>query len=105
MSVFQFQYFIFRQKRLIHFQQIAEKIKKNYKGGLLNSTVEVLFENKMSDSEKYFGRDKYSNSVIVKSDTNLSGQIRLVKINHHNQNTLFGELAIQVGQQNSENAA
>ena len=93
------------KKRLIHFQQIAEKIKKNYKGGLLNSTVEVLFENKMSDSEKYFGRDKYSNSVIVKSDANLSGQIRLVKINHHNQNTLFGELAIQVGQQNSENAA
>ena len=36
---------------------------------------------------------------------NLSGQIRLVKINHYNQNTLFGELAIQVGQQNSENAA
>ena len=59
----------------------------------------------MSDSEKYFGRDKYFNSVIVKSDTNLSGQIRLVKINHYNQNTLFGELAIQVGQQNNENAA
>ena len=90
---------------MIYFQQLAEKIKKNYKGGLLNSTVEVLFENKMSDSEKYFGRDKYSNSVIVKSDTNLSGQIRLVKINYYNQNTLFGELAIQVGQQNSENAA
>ena len=54
------------KKRLFVFQNLAEKIKLNYKKKLLNQKVKVLFENKMKDEkDKYFGRDEYQNPVIV----------------------------------------
>ena len=40
------------KKRLVIFQNIAEKIKLNYKKKLLNQIVKVLFENKMSKRKK-----------------------------------------------------
>ena len=56
------------KKRLFVFQNLAEKIKLNYKKKLLNQKVKVLFENKMKDEkDKYFGRDEYQNPVIVYS--------------------------------------
>ena len=62
---------------------------------LINKTVKVLFENKMKNTNKYFGRDEYFNSVIVNSNENLIGEIRRVKINSCNQNTLFGEINLE----------
>ena len=78
--------------RLIKFQSIAEKIKTKYKKSLLNKNVNVLFENKIKNENKYFGRDEYFNSVIVESKENLTGKIKDVKIFKVNQNTLFGEI-------------
>ena len=46
----------------------------------------------MKNGNKYFGRDEYFNSVIVKSNDNLTGKIKNVKILKVNQNTLFGEI-------------
>ena len=46
----------------------------------------------MKIGERYFGRDEYFNSVIVKSKKNLSGMIKNVKILEGNHNTLFGEV-------------
>ena len=43
------------------------------------------------------------NSVIVKSDQNLIGQIKEVKILNGNQNTLFGEMKQKI--KNKEFAA
>ncbi len=80
------------KKRLKIFQEISGQIKKAYKKNLLNKKLEVLFENKMNKQEKYFGRDKYGDSVVVKSEINLTGKILNVKINNFNQNTLFGEV-------------
>ena len=40
-------------------------------------------------------RDRYFNSVIVKSNENLIGQTKKVKINQCNQNTLFGEIILE----------
>ena len=80
------------KNRLNYFQKIAEDIKKNYRKNLLNSTVKVLFENKINNENKYFGRDEYNNSVIVFSNTNLIGKTLYTKINRFNQNTLFGEV-------------
>ena len=36
----------------------------------------VLFENKTKEGNKYFGRDEYLNSVIVKSNESLVGKIK-----------------------------
>ena len=52
----------------------------------------MLFENRSKNKDEFFGRDKYLNSIIVKSNENLIGKIKDVKIFNGNQNTLFGEL-------------
>ena len=55
------------KNRLTQFQKLADEIKINYRKNLINKTALVLFENKIKDENKYFGRDEYSNSVIVES--------------------------------------
>ena len=82
-----------RKKRLEIFQDIAKNIKTKYRKKLVKTTATVLFENQIKNENKYFGRDEYSNSVIVQSDKNLIGQIIKVQIENFNQNTLFGNIA------------
>ena len=82
------------KERLNIFQNLADNIKKNYRKNLIDSTAKVLFENKIKNENKYFGRDEYFNSVIVSSNENLNGKIKEVKINQCNQNTLFGALIL-----------
>ena len=80
------------KKRLIEFQKIAKEIKTKYKKSLLNKKLLVLFENKISGKDEFFGRDEFSNSVIVKSNENLIGKLEEVNIIDGNQNTLFGAI-------------
>ena len=80
------------KKRLALFQKRAEIMKTNYKKSLFNKKSLVLFENKIGNKDEFFGRDEFSNSVIVKSKKNLKGRIEEVNITHGNHNTLFGEL-------------
>jgi len=91
------------KERLYLFQNIADEIKKNYRKKLINSNARVLFENKMKNENKFFGRDEYFNSVIVNSKEDLTGKIKNVKINQCNQNTLFGEVILDA--QHKEHAA
>ena len=65
-------------------------------GGISN----VLFENKTKEEKKYFGRDEYLNSVIVKSNESLVGKIKKVKITSGNHNTLYGETLPNLNQNN-----
>ncbi len=88
------------KKRLIKFQFLADKIKINYRKELINKNARVLFENKVKNDNKYFGRDEYFNSVIVESKDNLIGKIKNVKILNVNQNTLFGEIISNLNQTN-----
>ena len=52
----------------------------------------MLFENKLENQKKYFGRDKFLNSVIVQSEKDLTGQIIDIKINDFNHSSLFGTI-------------
>ena len=80
-------------KRLKKFQRIAERIKIDYKKKLLNNTVKVLFENKVkNESDKYFGRDKHQNPVIVQSDQDLLGKEKNVVIKKISMHTIYGEV-------------
>ena len=86
------------KKRLVEFQRIAENIKTNYRKKLIKKTTNVLFENKMKNGNRYFGRDEYFNSVIVESINDLAGKIKKVKILKANQNTLYGEIISNLDQ-------
>ena len=78
------------KKRLKIFQKLAEEIKMKYKKSLINKKLLVLFENKVKGKNEFFGRDEFSNSVIVKSGENLIGKLEEISIIDGNQNTLFG---------------
>ncbi len=82
------------KQRLKIFQKIADEIKNNYRKKIVGTKVEVLFENKLNKQNKYFGRDQYSNSVIVESSRDLTGKLKEVKIDNFNHNTLFGKISI-----------
>jgi tRNA-2-methylthio-N6-dimethylallyladenosine synthase len=80
------------KRRLLELQENLEKINMQSKKNFLNKSVEVLFENKMKEQNKYFGRDKFLNSIVVESKENLTGQLINVKINNFNRNSSFGEI-------------
>ena len=81
------------KKRLLILQTVLEKNNAKSKERFLNKFTEVLFENKLDNQNKYFGRDKFLNSVIAESPKNLTGQILNVKINAFNHNSLFGTIS------------
>ena len=83
---------IISKERLNIFQKKAEEIKLKYKKSLFNKKTFVLFENKMQNKKEFFGRDEYSNSVIINTSENLKGKIKEVFISGGNQNTLYGEI-------------
>ncbi|MDA8822188.1 tRNA (N6-isopentenyl adenosine(37)-C2)-methylthiotransferase MiaB [Candidatus Pelagibacter bacterium] len=80
------------KERLIIFQDLAKKIKTEYRKTLLSRTIPVLFENKTKKNNQYFGRDECFNSIIVESNENITGKIKNVSIIKVSQNTLFGEI-------------
>jgi tRNA-2-methylthio-N6-dimethylallyladenosine synthase len=82
------------KKRLIKLQAVLEKNNSKYKKDFLDKTVKVLFENKLQNQNKYFGRDKFLNSVIVACDKNLTGQVLDITINNFNHSSLFGIIPI-----------
>ena len=88
------------KNRLVEFQDVAEKIKIQYRKNLINKTVSVLFENKIKNEKKYFGRDEHFNSVIVESNDDLTGKLRNVRILKGNHNTLYGEIITDFNQKN-----
>ncbi len=87
------------KKRLMSFQKIANEIKRKYRNNLISKISLVLFENELQNQKNYFfGRDEFSNPIVVESKENLVGKIKQVQINGGNQNTLFGRII-----QNSNN--
>ena len=91
------------KERLKYFQKEADKIKLSYRKNLFNKKLNVLFENRIGKKDKFFGRDEYSNSIIVTSKENIKGKIEKVEIINGNQNTLYGELNLKI--ENKEFAA
>jgi tRNA-2-methylthio-N6-dimethylallyladenosine synthase len=80
------------KKRLIKLQALLKLNNYKYKKKFLNKTIKVLFENKFKTQSKYFGRDKFLNSVVVESNEDLTGQILNVNINAFNHSSLYGSI-------------
>ena len=80
------------KKRLILIQEKLFKNQIELNKSLEGKKIEVLVENKMSNQNKLFGRNKYLSSVIFEGSENNIGKLIDVKIIKSNQNTLFGEI-------------
>ena len=91
------------KKRLTIFQKLADEIKLKFRKSLLGKKSLVLFENKLQGKDEYFGRDEFFNSFVVKSNENLKGKIKEVKILNGSLNTLHGEITLSSN--NSSRAA
>ena len=81
------------KERLNLFQKLAGEIKLRYRKNLFNKKSIVLFENATINKNEFFGKDEFSNPVIVRSKEKLTGQIKQVKITNGGHNTLFGEIS------------
>ena len=57
-----------------------------------NLTINVLVENKLEKQNKFFGRNKYMNSVIFDGEDSDIGKNINVKIKEVNKNSLFGKI-------------
>ena len=80
------------KKRLIVIQEKLFNNQKELNKSMEDKNIEVLVENKMSNQNKLFGRNKYLSSVIFEGNENNIGNLVDVKITTSNQNTLFGEI-------------
>ena len=80
------------KKRLSYFQKIADEIKMEYRKNLFNKKSLVMFENRLNDGKGFFGKDEYSNPVIVQSRDNLAGKVVEVNITGGDKNTLIGKI-------------
>ena len=59
---------------------------------LEGKNLEVLVENKLKNQNKYFGRNKFLNSVIFEGNESYIGKLIKVNIEKSNQNSLFGRV-------------
>ena len=83
----------FNRLKIIQQKLFDHQIKMNK--SLENEVINVLVENKMQKSTKFFGRSQYMTPVIFNGNKEDIGKIVKVKINNSNRNTLFGDIIIK----------
>ena len=80
------------KKRLITLQQKLFNNQIEMNKSLENKIVDVLVENKLENQNKYFGRNKFLNSVIFEGHESYIGKVVKVNVEKSNQNSLFGRV-------------
>ena len=80
------------KERLLKIQEYLFKFQLNKNKSFINKSIDVLVENKLDGQKKLFGRNQYMNSVIFEGNENLIGKNLNIKIEHVNQNSLFGKI-------------
>ena len=80
------------KNRLITIQKKLFSNQIELNKSLEGKTLEVLVENKLKNQNKFFGRNKFLNSVIFDGNENHIGKLIKVNIEKSNQNSLFGKI-------------
>ena len=80
------------KNRLITIQEKLFSNQIELNKSLEGKTLEVLVENKLKNQNKYFGRNKFLNSVIFDGNESHIGKIIKVNVEKSNQNSLFGKV-------------
>ena len=77
---------------MLKIQEYLFKFQLNKNKSFINKSIDVLVENKLYGQKKLFGRNQYMNSVIFEGNKNFIGKNLNIKIEHVNQNSLFGKI-------------
>ncbi len=80
------------KNRLISIQEKLFSNQIELNKSLEGKTLEVLVENKLKNQNKFFGRNKFLNSVIFDGNESHIGKLIKVNIEKSNQNSLFGKV-------------
>ncbi len=80
------------KERLKELQSLLFQNQIDHNKSLENEEIDVLVENKISEQNKYFGRNEYFNSVIFEAEKKDIGKIVKVNVENSNKNTLFGKI-------------
>ncbi len=80
------------KNRLITIQEKLFSNQIELNKSLEGKTLEVLVENKLKNQNKFFGRNKFLNSVIFEGNESHIGKLIKVNIEKSNQNSLFGKV-------------
>ncbi len=80
------------KERLLKIQEYLFKYQLNKNQSFINKSIDVLVENQLVGQKKLFGRNQYMNSVIFEGNKNFIGKNLNIKIEHVNQNSLFGKI-------------
>mgnify|MGYP003867537739 FL=1 len=80
------------KNRLITIQKKLFSNQIELNKSLEGKTLEVLVENKLENQNKYFGRNKFLNSVIFDGNESHIGKLIKVNVEKSNQNSLFGKV-------------
>ncbi len=80
------------KERLLKIQEYLFKYQLNKNQSFINKSIDVLVENQLAGQKKLFGRNQYMNSVIFEGNKNFIGKNLNIKIEHVNQNSLFGKI-------------
>ncbi len=80
------------KNRLITIQKKLFSNQIELNKSLEGKTLEVLVENKLKNQNKFFGRNKFLNSVIFDGNESHIGKLIKVNIEKSNQNSLFGKI-------------
>ena len=80
------------KERLIKIQEYLFKFQLNINETFINRSTDVLVENKLDGQDKFFGRNKYMNSVIFDGEDSDIGKNINVKIKEVSKSSLFGKI-------------
>ncbi len=80
------------KERLVEIQNYLFKFQLKINESFVNKSIDVLVENELIGQKKLFGRNQYMNPVIFEGSKNLIGKNINIKIEHVNQNSLFGKI-------------
>ncbi len=80
------------KNRLITIQEKLFSNQIELNKSLEGKILEVLVENKLENQNKFFGRNKFLNSVIFDGNKSYIGKLIKVNIEKSNQNSLFGKV-------------
>ncbi len=80
------------KERLLKIQENLFKHQLQMNESLINKSIDVLVENKIKGQDKFFGRNKYMNSVLFDCKMEDIGKVLKIKIEKVNKNSLFGKI-------------
>ena len=83
-----------KSERLAILQNLLREQQQEFNNNFIGKDIDVMFEKKGRYEGQFIGKSAYLQSVVVKSDNDIIGQIKKVNITRAGLNSLTGELIV-----------